>query len=239
MNNPAAKPSGLSTVLNTIASPKEAFESLRVAPTWGWAFLIAAVLGAIGTFLLLPAIQHSAEITFAAQAATDPRFASMTADQLAAAKRIQAIIINFSPFFVVIGLAITLLIQTVIMLIFNIIGRGTGSFKTLWAAATNIAVPVFGIGTIIVGVIALVRGADAFTTQQSVQQVMPSLAMIAPHTSAKLTAFLSTFTPFSLWGAALIILAMLNVARVRPAIAWTTAILGLLLGAGIAAAFAR
>jgi hypothetical protein len=238
MSNPAApaeKAGGLNTVLNTIASPKEAFEAIRVAPTWGWAFLIAAILGAIGIFLMLPVIQHSSEMAMNA----DPRMAQMSADQLAAAKKVSAIIINFTPLFTIIGLAISLLIQTVIMLIFNVIGRGSAGFKTLWAAAANIAVPTFGIATIIGGVIARVRGADAFTTPQAVQQIMPSLAWIAPNANHRLVALLSVVTPFSLWAAGLTIAAMLIVARVRPGLAWATGIVGLLIGGLVAAAFAR
>ena len=41
----APKANGLSTLLNVIAAPKEAFETLKVAPTWGWAMIVA--IGAV------------------------------------------------------------------------------------------------------------------------------------------------------------------------------------------------
>ena len=50
-NAQAPRPSGLKTALDTIVSPKEAFESIRVAPTWGWAIVIA-VSCICGTILL-------------------------------------------------------------------------------------------------------------------------------------------------------------------------------------------
>ncbi len=43
-NSGAPRPNGLKTALDTIVAPKDAFESLRSAPTWGWAFLLALVL---------------------------------------------------------------------------------------------------------------------------------------------------------------------------------------------------
>ena len=53
------KANGLKTALDTIIAPKEAFETLRVAPTWGWAFALTLVLYAIGTYLLTPALVHA------------------------------------------------------------------------------------------------------------------------------------------------------------------------------------
>ncbi|HEU5479666.1 MAG TPA: hypothetical protein VFU90_07515, partial [Candidatus Tumulicola sp.] len=54
----APKANGLKTALDTIISPKEAFEQLRVAPTWGWALLLTIVLYAFASYLLTPAIVH-------------------------------------------------------------------------------------------------------------------------------------------------------------------------------------
>ena len=45
----SARANGLKTALDMIIAPKEAFEQLRVAPTWGWALLILLVLYAVAS----------------------------------------------------------------------------------------------------------------------------------------------------------------------------------------------
>jgi hypothetical protein len=221
-NEPEVAPraNGLATLLNIIASPKEAFETLRVAPTWGWAFIVAAVLGVIGSILMLPAARNAFDAQWAVQLATNPDMAQMSPDKAAQMKSISAIFVSASPAFVVIAIPIFTLIETAIMLIFNAVSHGVGTFKTLWASAMNIAV-IAMLGSLVTGVIVVVRGADSFQSQIAVQGAMPSLAMLAPH-AGKLTNFLGAFTPFSIWSTILTVIAMLTVARVSKVPAWLT-----------------
>jgi len=65
----AQKANGLSNVVNVLTAPREAMESLRVAPTWGWAFLIAAILSCLGQYLLTPAVSHAMQASWPAQVA--------------------------------------------------------------------------------------------------------------------------------------------------------------------------
>ncbi|HEU5480738.1 MAG TPA: hypothetical protein VFU90_12920, partial [Candidatus Tumulicola sp.] len=76
----AAKTGGLSTVVDTIAAPADAFERLRTMPTWGWALIVAIVLMVIGTVLQLPA-QHHAATSQVQHMVDGPLFAKATAEQ--------------------------------------------------------------------------------------------------------------------------------------------------------------
>src|SRR5580658_8660898 len=78
----AAPPrSGLLTALDIVIAPKAAFTTLREAPTWGWAFLISAVVGIAAAFLLLPTYSHALDVSLPAQLAANPSIAKMPADQ--------------------------------------------------------------------------------------------------------------------------------------------------------------
>lgn len=231
------KANALKTVVDTIVAPKEAFESIRVAPTWGWALLIALVMTLVSWYLVTPASLHAVVADWPNTVAKTPALAGQTAEQqqaaLAMAQKITSFVWIFTPIFVVIGI----LIGTVVMAIFNALGRGEGTFGQYWAAQCNIAV-VSTLGVIILAVIVLVRGPDGFTTAQSVQEAMPNLGVLAPGTG-KFHTFLSVFTPFSLWAMGLSIAALAIVGRVPRVQAWLGGILTLVLPALIAAAFAR
>jgi hypothetical protein len=230
MQNEVKPASGLTNVINTIVSPKEAFEALREAPTWGWALFITIVVAMIASFLATPAVQHAFDATWPAQVAANPRMAGMSEAQLAQAKQFSDIFVHAGPIFVLIFVPIFVLIEAVIMLIFNAIGKGSGTFKSFWAASANIAIPSAAVGGIINLVVILMRGADSFTTMASVQNPLPTLATLAPH-AGKLTNFLGAFGIFSLWGAGLMIVAMLVIGRTSKAVAWTTGIVSILIPA--------
>lgn len=227
------------TMVDTIVAPNDAFEALRTRPTWGWAFVLTLVLTAIGFYLMLPISRHAFVAGSAAMIAKSPQLAQMSpAGQQAWLHGS----LSFMPYFVIfylIVIPIVLLLQTVLMLIFNAIGRGSAGFGTLWSAAVNISVPTVGIAAIVTAFIALLRGPESFDSMQALQQVLPTLALLAPGAGVKTTAFLTAFTPFSIYGAILIGYAMVMVARVPKVQAWLTGILAIVLPALFAMAFAR
>lgn len=230
---------GFRTALDTIVSPNEAFSSLRSAPTWGWALLIAIVLYAIGGYLLTPAIVHATQADWPRLVAQNPRLSSLTAAQQQQQLALVLKIVQFGWISSVVILPIIIFIQSLIMLVFKAIGRGDGSFASLWAAAANIAVPAFGLAGIVLALIVRLRGSDTFNSPVDVQSAMPSLALLAPNASLKLHAFLVAINPFTVWAFVLVALAMTLVARVPRALAWTTGAVILLIGAGLAALGAR
>jgi hypothetical protein len=225
------KADGLKTALDTIVAPGEAFERLRSAPTWGWAYLITLVLYMLGSFLLIPAIVHGTQAGWAAQVAENPRLAALSPDQLRNALNISITVVRFAWLFPLIVLPLYILIQTIVLLVFKAIGRGDAGFGQIWAAVTNITVPTLGIGAVVLALIAIVRGADSFGTSFEVQTAMPSLAMLAPGAPVKLHGFLAAFTPFTLWGAWLMATAMSVTARVPKGVAYAAGATVLLIGA--------
>jgi hypothetical protein len=214
------KPNGLKTVVDTIVAPKEAFDAIRTAPTWGWALLITIVLAAGSSYLITPALVHAYPGTFAQQAASDPRIASMSQEQQQAVEAFGEKALSFGWIFVIFGVAIAALVAAVVMLVFDKISHGEGSFSRYWAAACNVGVPALGIGGIVASIIVLLRGAESFANVQAVQAAVPSVAMVAPGAGTKLTAFLATLTPFTLWGLVLNVVAMRVIGRVGMVPAW-------------------
>ncbi|MBV8117392.1 MAG: hypothetical protein JOZ01_05415, partial [Candidatus Eremiobacteraeota bacterium] len=75
------KASGLKTALDTVIAPKDAFEQLRVAPTWGWALLLVLILYALASYLLTPALVHAITADWPRQVAANPSLAQMTPDE--------------------------------------------------------------------------------------------------------------------------------------------------------------
>lgn len=234
----ATKPSGLKTLWDTIVAPKEAFESLRAAPTWGWAFLIVVVLSALSSYVITPATQHAIAGDWAHTVAANPQIAALTPAQqqlqLAFAQKIASLIWIFIPIFAL----ITAFVGALVLLIFNAIGHGEGSFVKYWAAQWNIGI-VSAAGAIVLAVIVLIRGADSFDSAASLQSAMPSLASVVPSSSVKLHAFLSAFSFFGIWAMGLEIAALSIIGRVKPPIAWMGGTLTLIVGALIAASFAK
>jgi hypothetical protein len=75
------KPDGLKVALDTIVAPKEAFEAIRSAPTWGLAFLIVLILFGLGGYLLTPANMHAMAADWPNVVAQSPALSGMSADQ--------------------------------------------------------------------------------------------------------------------------------------------------------------
>lgn len=225
------------TIVDTIVAPSEAFQAIRSNPTWGWALTIAILLAAISAFLMVPAFLHATISGYPAMIAQNPQLAQMTPAQQQMGLTMSEKFLPFSWVFVIFGIAISVLVSAAIMTLFNALGKGEGSFAKYWAAAANIAVPIAGLGSVITLVIVLARGVSSFSSMVSVQAAMPSLALLAPGASTKLMAFLVAFTPFSIWGAALVVIAMLTIGRVPKMQAWLAGIIMLLIGPLFALAF--
>jgi hypothetical protein len=235
----AKRGNGLKTALDTIVAPKEAFEQLRETPTWGWALLLTVVIYAAASYLLTPASVHATTADWPHQVATNPQLAQLTPEQQ---QNYLAYILKFVRWvwiFTPIIALIEMLIQAIIMLVFKMLGKGDAPFRSLWAAAVNIALPVLALNGLVTAFIAIARGADSFGSAADVAGAMPSLSLLAPGASVKLHAFLTAINPFTLWGAGLLTAAMTIVARVPRAWAWTAGIVSLVLSAGLVAVVAR
>ncbi len=221
--------------MNTIAAPSDAFETLRVAPTWGWACLIALVLLLIGTYLQGPASRHAAVIGMQKAVTTSSLLANLTPEkkQQMVAQAGQPSATSFiGP---VITLFIAVLFNTLFMLIGNAVGRGQADFKRLWAGSMNIAVPTLGLSAVVLGIITMLRGPDSFTSLTQIIRSTPSLAYLAPGASVGLGVFLAGISVFTLWGAFLNATMLRVMAKTSAGVAYTFAILVMLLGALVGA----
>jgi Yip1-like protein len=240
---PAERRSGLANVVDIFIAPNAAFERIRQVPTWGWAFLVAVLLGIAGSLLVGPAILHAMETSMPAQLAANDAIAKLPPDQQQ--KQIAAIM-SFSKIFakfywLVIPPAVLLigLVQALIMLIANAATRGDGTFKKYYALSITVAVVGTGLGSLALGAIATVRGADSFETTAQVNSALPSFALLAPSAKGALAGFLGSLNVFYLWATALLALGMTRVGRIPRGAAWATAIVMLLLTACFAAYGAR
>jgi hypothetical protein len=171
--------------------------------------------------------------------AQNPRLAQMTPEQQQVALGTSQKIAAFSWIAFFIFVPFYCLIETVVMLIFDKLGHGEGSFAKYFAAACNIAVPAAGIATLINALIVIIRGPASFMTPQAVQGAMPSLAMLAPGVTGKLGAFLGTFTPFTIWATGLSVAAMLIIGRVPKLQALLAGIVLFLIPSLLAVSFAK
>ncbi|HEX3468948.1 MAG TPA: YIP1 family protein [Candidatus Elarobacter sp.] len=237
-SEPVPKNSSLINALDIIIAPKAAFRRIRLVPAWGWAFLVATLLGIAGFLLAQPATMHAFNAT--APALYAPAVAKMPPEQQQAAlTRMVAFgrtLASLQWIFAPIGLLFGALLSSIVMLIANAISRGDGGFKKFYAVAITCAV-VTSLGIVLNGVISLVRGPDAYDTLQSVQTGLPSLALLAPSAGSKLSTFLATFNVTTLWATALSAIGMTIVGNIKPPIAWTAAIVSLLVAAALGAAF--
>jgi len=231
--------SSLYNAVDIIVAPATAFDRLREVPAWGWAFLIVSVLGAIGSLLAAPATMHALQTTLPAQLAANDAIAKLPPDQqqraIANALGFTKVMTQISWLFVPVLVLLVALIQALVMTIANAIAHGDGTFKKFFALSITVTVVGIGLSSIVLGIIVLVRGADSFESATAVQSALPSLGLLAPGSKGALAGFLGALNVFYLWSTALLALGMVRVGRITPPVAWSSAIVLLLLTACFAA----
>jgi hypothetical protein len=229
---------GLSNAVDIVIAPDAAFSRLRQVPTWGWAFLIASVLGIIGALMIEPALLHAMETSLPAKLAANPQIAKLPAEQqqsmIATQMKVSHVFLQLLPLFVPVTLLIGGLLQALIMTIANAIGRGDGSFMKYFALSITVSIVGYALASLVLGPIVTLRGASSFEQQSAVTGAMPSLGLLAPGVKGFLGGFLSGITVFYVWAAVLLALGMQRVGRIAPGVAWATASVMLLLTAAFA-----
>lgn len=230
---------GLAIVWDVIVAPKTAFAALSERTHWGWAFLIACTLGTIGAILQIPAGEHVVAATLAHRASADPQMQSLTPTQrehaVAYAKLFQHYAWLGLPLIVLVANALAASVFTLA----NAIGKGGSSFSRLFGLACNISIVNFGIGYLLIGLIAARVGSDAISTQRDLLGLMPSLARLAPENAPKLAALLAAINPFQIWSFVLIVIGLRTMTRLAPPYVATVALVVGFGSALFAAAFAR
>lgn len=228
MNENTAKPNGLATVVNTIVAPKEAFETLRTTPTWGWAFVVTAVLYLIGYFVMLPAAHHVGA-AMVEHFTSSGRLAATMSD----AQKQQMVQNASNPGAVkdlinaiggIAGIFLATLFNTLLMLLAKAIGKGDGTFKTLWCGSMNVLVPSYAIAQIVLAIIVLLRGPDAFNSFLDLLRAVPGLGTLTFGLGGIAGGFFAAISVFAVWGCILNAFMVRIVGRVPAGVAWTFAI---------------
>lgn len=235
---PASR-SGLAIVWDVIVAPKTAFTALRERTHWGWAFSIVSVLGTIGAILQTPAGEHLVAATFAHQSIVDPQMQTLTPEQREHALGYAKLAQHYSWIALPLIVLLASLIAASLFTIANAVGNGGSSFGRLFGLACNISLINFGIGYLLVGVLAARVGPDAISTQRDLSSLMPSLVRLAPANAPKLAALLASINPFQIWSFVLILLGLRTMTKLAAPYVWATAIVVGFGNALFAAAFAR
>jgi hypothetical protein len=244
-SSPAAVPErgGLAVALAVLTAPKQAFSSLAVVPTWGWAFLIAVVLTAGGSLLSQAATLHYMAVAIPQKLMESPAIQKLPADQqqsmLAMQLGIATTIAKFGWVAAPITILFFSLLQSVGFLIVAKIAKSPVGFKRFWAVAINIAIVSSGLLSVATGLILTLRGPDSIASAADLYRAVPSLAWAAPEAPVKLAAFLSGFSVFSIWGTVLAAFGLMYTGQVPKTIAISGAVVLLLLGAAFGAGFAQ
>jgi hypothetical protein len=229
------KPRPFLAVLEVIVEPNRGFQRLATAPSWAWAFVVAVASCALGNALVTPALKHALLVSWPDIIASSPSLSQLPPEVQASRLATSLMITSYSWVLSPIAILMMIAVQTTIMFVSNAIGRGVGTLRASWSAACNIAVPAFGLNAMITAVIVLLRGTNSFNVPGEVHNVIPSLGMLVGGGFSKAHAILSVVTPFSLWNAILIGLAMSYGARVSRGVAWGSGIVTLALEVGLAA----
>ena len=236
----APKGSGLKTSIDILIAPKDAFEELRVVPTWGWALSVTLVLMVIGYFLTQPAAEHASLGTLTHALATNPLYTNLSDEQkkqmLERVAHPPAYQTALGLISLVLVLFISTLLNAIILLAGNAIAHGRADFKRLFAGSMNIAVPAMGLYSVTLGVICRVLGAEHFAMTTDVLRAILGLALLAPDATGKLATFLAGIHIFTLWGCGLNVAMMRITAGVKNALSWGFPLLILIAGAALQAA---
>jgi hypothetical protein len=230
---------GLLNVIDVIVAPKTAFERLRVVPTWGWAFLVATLLGIAGSLLIQPAVLHAIDKSLPAQLAATPQIAKLPADRqaeaIAQALAFTKVVLRFQWLFVPIALLLAGVVQALALTIASAASHGDGSFGKFFALSETVTVVGSGLASFILALIVVIKGTDSFDSQNAVIGSIPSLALLVPGVKGALAGFLGALNIFSLWATALLAIGATIVGKVKASAAWTAAIVLLLLTAAFMA----
>ncbi len=227
--------SGLLNVVDVVIAPSTAFARLRLVPTWGWAFLVAALLGIAGSLLTQPAVLHAIATGMPAQLAAAPAIARLPAAQQTQVIQQQLAVFRFIAqygwLFAPVWILVVGAIQALVMTVANAIAKGDGSFGKYFALSVTVAVVGLGLGSLVTALIVMLRGAASFDDMKAIQTAVPSLGMLAPGVHGALRGFLEALSVFNLWATALLALGMTTVGRIPRSAAWVTAALMLLVTA--------
>jgi hypothetical protein len=229
---------GLKNVADIFIAPGAAFERIAVVPVWFWAYLVAAILTIVGNNLALPASHHELTVSMPAQMMQNPKFAAETPEQQSAAvaqtldflQKFAWVNVFVVPF---VAALIAALVQGFLLWLACLIARARASFPRMYALSMTVSIIGIGVTYLVMGIIAAVRGPEAYVDGVSLPASVPGLALLGGHGFAR--GFLCGITIFSLWATFLLALGLQVVAGMQRNTAWIVSVVllvlnGLLLG---------
>jgi hypothetical protein len=239
----SARRYAFSTLVATLVAPNEAFETLREQPAWATAMVVTILLAMAGGLLGMPAARHMLEVSMPLQLANDPRVAGLPPDQ-AQAKIQQMVsftttIAGYTWLFSIAYVPVVVVLEASFLFLVKILARAEQSFVHMLALAAHVQFVALGLGSIVLGAIVALRPVESFRTQADLMASTPTPAWVFPSAPAKAIAFFAALGPFQIWATVLLALGLVAIPRLRPPLAWTTAIVLLLFGGLVSAAFVR
>jgi hypothetical protein len=200
-----------------IIAPQAAFERIAVAPTWFWGFLVASAAAIIYSIVALPALIHVFDASMPPLLAHNPQIATLSpADQQKQITKILGfyhVIAKLSWIIQPITILVIGLVQTVVLLLTNIVAKGKADFRRLWSLTMNVAVVGYGVTFLIILLVVLVRGPDSFDSINSLVNSVPGLGLLAPPGQPALDAFLAALNITNIWASVLFVAGMRTIAK--------------------------
>ncbi len=195
-----------------VVAPRATFAALRERPQWRRAFLLAALLGALGGLLQVPAREHVAGLLLASDSGSGSALAAMSESRRGEAEAFALGVVRWTWLASPLLLALSTGLGTLVMLLATALARHRAGAAPLFALAANVAVVKFGLGSLALGTIMLLRGSNDFATDRALLTALPSLAWFAPQSSPALATVLEQVDPFAVWSCVLLFLGLSEVA---------------------------
>lgn len=213
----------LTTIMDTMIAPKDAFQRISRCPTWGVALLAAATLFLAGHFLQQPAESHALLETLKVSPWFVQQGAARQQEILTRTLHTTPIAVAISTILLIASVLVIVLMNTALLLAANAMFGGTAQFKHLWAGSMNIAVPTIGVSSAALGITCVIIGAAKFDSPAEIVGALPTAALLAPAARGILSGILQSINLFTVWGMGLNALFLRFGAGVQFPIAWASA----------------
>ena len=218
--------SSLLDLFRVLFSPTEVFERVRERPKFLVPALGVAAIVTLLSYLMMP-------FTQAAMASRMAEIAQQNPAAAAQAAKFQSIGLVFAPITVFIVL---LVIAGFLWLLVMLLAGGDAKYKTLLSVATYTALP--SILLQVAGLLVLkMKGVEAVSSMQDLRPPL-GLNLLAPNATGFMGALLAGINPFAIWSMVLTAIGIAVTHNTSKGDAYTVAIVAMVLGLLIGAAFA-
>ena len=213
-------------LFRVLFSPTEVFERVRERPKFLVPALGVAAIVTLLSYLMMPFTQAAMATRMAEIAQQNPAAAAQAA-------KFQSIGLVFAPITVFIVL---LVIAGFLWLLVMLLAGGDAKYKTLLSVATYTALPSILLQA--AGLLVLkMKGVEAVSSMQDLRPPL-GLNLLAPNATGFMGALLAGINPFAIWSMVLTAIGIAVTHKTSKGSAYTVAIVAMLLGLLIGAAFA-